>query len=185
MKERGFTVVEVLVVIIVMAILLTLAVVNIRSSQVNARDAERRADVENIAMVLETFYNGTHPSMYSGVNEVTKVYPGSFDLINPPEGSYVPDYLKSRLPKESLYAPGTDPEGAWSLVAATNTNTTPTGVTPQPTISTYVYQPMQESSFCNGAFFYEGCKSFSIYYALEAPTPECPDSICVVRSKHQ
>ena len=40
MKARGFTVVEILVVIIIMAILLTLAVVNVRSTQINARDAE-------------------------------------------------------------------------------------------------------------------------------------------------
>ena len=185
MKSRGFTVIELLVVIIIMAILLTLAVVNVRSTQMNARDAERRADVENIAMVLETFYNSTHPPMYAYVNDITRVYPGSFDLLNPPEGTYVQDYVKARLPKGSLYAPGADLEGDWSLVAATNTNTTLTGVTPQPTTSTYVYQPLQESFFCYGAFFYEECKSFSIYYALESPTKDCPDKICVIRSKHQ
>lgn len=63
MKSRGFTIVELIVTITIMAILLTLGVVNLRSSQANARDAERKTDIESLATNLETFYNsGTNSS---------------------------------------------------------------------------------------------------------------------------
>ena len=56
MKRRGFTIVELLVVITIMGALLILNVVNLRGSQISARDAERKVDIESIAANLETFY---------------------------------------------------------------------------------------------------------------------------------
>ena len=56
MKQYGFTVVELVITIAIMGILLTLAVVNVTSTQVNARDVERVSDVESIASHLETVY---------------------------------------------------------------------------------------------------------------------------------
>jgi prepilin-type N-terminal cleavage/methylation domain-containing protein len=56
MNRRGFTIVELVIVIAIMAVLLTLGVVNVRASQIDARDAERKTDIETIAQHLETFY---------------------------------------------------------------------------------------------------------------------------------
>ena len=56
MKRRGFTIIELMVVIAVMGALLILNVVNLRGTQISARDAERKTDIETLASHLETFY---------------------------------------------------------------------------------------------------------------------------------
>ena len=62
--------VELIVVMVIMAILLTLGIINVNNTRVNQRDAERRADAENIARGLERYYNevninpATNASMY-------------------------------------------------------------------------------------------------------------------------
>jgi len=67
MKLRGFTIVELIIIITIMGILLTLGVVNLSSSQASARDAERKGDLEGIAMYLETFYtSGSDNSLSRG-----------------------------------------------------------------------------------------------------------------------
>jgi len=56
MKRRGFTIIELIIVVTIMGILLTIGVVNLRGSQANGRDAERKVDVDTIALHLETYY---------------------------------------------------------------------------------------------------------------------------------
>lgn len=56
MVRRGFTIVELLIVIAIMGILLVLAVVNVRSTQITARDTERKGDVEAISLAMDNFY---------------------------------------------------------------------------------------------------------------------------------
>lgn len=56
MKRRGFTIVELLIVITIMGALLILSVANLRGSQISARDSERKTDVETIALHLDNFY---------------------------------------------------------------------------------------------------------------------------------
>lgn len=156
MKERGFSVVEILVVVIVMTILLTLAVVNVRSSQANARDAERTSDVENTALRLETFYNTSAPvgggSRYPGTSTINKsslqtLLPG-FDFAN-------------------MRAPGNDNEATINLVPATNTNETPAGVAPQPSIDTYVYQAINTDGTLCTDHTSQTCRRFNIFYRSE------------------
>lgn len=55
--NRGFTIVEVLVTLVIIGIIMGLGTVGLRSSLANGRDAERRADVETIARGLEQRYN--------------------------------------------------------------------------------------------------------------------------------
>lgn len=52
--RRGFTVVELVVVMVIMAILLAIGGLAIGSSRANARDAERTSDIEILARGLET-----------------------------------------------------------------------------------------------------------------------------------
>ncbi len=56
MKRSGFTIIELMVVIVIMGALLILNVANLRGSQLSARDAERKTDIEAIAANLETYY---------------------------------------------------------------------------------------------------------------------------------
>lgn len=53
--RRGFTIVELVVVMTIMTILLVLGVVGLSTSQSYARDAERKTDAENIARAIERF----------------------------------------------------------------------------------------------------------------------------------
>ena len=170
MKARGFTVVEILVVIIIMAILLTLAVVNVRSTQINARDAERQTDVENIAIRLESYYNAPKGATGGGSH-----YPATADIT--------PDALQTMLPEfntTNFRAPGNNDEGTINLVPATNIDETAEGVRPQPTYTSYVYQPIDEGGqkLCTTAMY--NCRRFNIFYRLEID-----GSIQVIKSKHR
>lgn len=79
--NRGFTVVEVLVTLVVIGIILGLGTVGIRSSLVNARDAERKADIETIARGLEQRYKRSYSYSWvdgGGVTQTATFGPGDY-----------------------------------------------------------------------------------------------------------
>lgn len=55
-KQRGFTIVELLIVIVVIAILAAITIVAYNGIQKRARDAERAQDISSIQKVLEVYY---------------------------------------------------------------------------------------------------------------------------------
>jgi len=57
MKNLGFTLVELLIVMAILAILASLGFSQYRTSQQKARDAQRKADLSNVARALEMYYN--------------------------------------------------------------------------------------------------------------------------------
>jgi len=82
MRRRGFTIIELVIVIAIMAILMTLGMVNLRSSQANARDTQRRVDIASIAQHLETYYtSGTDFSVFSQCTGGTVTYNGLYTVI--------------------------------------------------------------------------------------------------------
>jgi type II secretory pathway pseudopilin PulG len=173
MNRRGFTIVELIIVITIMIILLGLGVANLRNSQINGRDAERKTDIENIVLNLETYYeSGTDGSTSIGV------YPSTTELIGH-ETTILRD-----IDMKSLAAPSNS-ETASSLVVATCTGAcvqTTIGVIPSPTINTYVYQPLQsDGTLCNqGVSGSQECRKFNLYYKLEAD-----NTVYMVTSKNQ
>jgi prepilin-type N-terminal cleavage/methylation domain-containing protein len=64
-KSKGFTIVELLIVIVVIAILATLVIVTFTGIQKKARDSQRQTDVTAVASHLEAFYanNGYYPTL--------------------------------------------------------------------------------------------------------------------------
>ncbi len=56
-KKQGFTLMELLVTIAILGILATVGWGQYRTSQEKARDAQRKADLDNIARALEMYYN--------------------------------------------------------------------------------------------------------------------------------
>lgn len=157
MNRRGFTIVELLIVIALMGILLTLSVVNLRSTQISSRDTERKTDIDTIASQLEIYYKvGTDNSTVLGR------YPSTAELNNSTN-------IQANLRDADLKS--FTPPGATSadtgFVAATNSTQTTAGVSPQPTTSTYIYQPLQQNeTLCNSAA--QMCTKFNLYYKLES-----------------
>jgi prepilin-type N-terminal cleavage/methylation domain-containing protein len=156
MNRRGFTITELLIVITIMTILLVLGVVNLRSSQQNGRDIERKTDLETIASHLETYYTSG-----SDVNVSVGNYP-STDLVT--SSSSMTNFLRDIDP-QSLLAPGTT-NPTQSFIAAINTDETTGGVQPTPSYTTYIYQPLTgTNTLCIAS---AACVRFNLYTKLES-----------------
>jgi prepilin-type N-terminal cleavage/methylation domain-containing protein len=168
LRSRGFTLIEVLVTITIMVILMTLAVVNLRSTQVNARDAERKSDIESIARHLDSLY--------------IRGFPAS---LNIPRGSYPStvvmndatnrNLIFADLPKELLIDPGKTTSSetifmATNIFTGTDAKNSPaTSVLPAPGNDyPYVYQPIaDDKTLCDNNPAGEVCRSFNIYTWIE------------------
>ena len=63
MKKKGFTLVELLIVIAIIALLATLAIISFTTAQRKSRDAKRKEDISQIQKALEIYYfeNGEYP----------------------------------------------------------------------------------------------------------------------------
>jgi prepilin-type N-terminal cleavage/methylation domain-containing protein len=71
-KESGFTIIELLIVIIVIGILATLVITTFSGIQRNARDRTREADINALHSQIEYYYgqNGTYPTL-ANLNDAT------------------------------------------------------------------------------------------------------------------
>lgn len=63
-KNAGFTLIEIMVVMAIIGVLAAISVGSYRSSQIKARDAERKNDLKQIANSLEVYFNdkGQYPA---------------------------------------------------------------------------------------------------------------------------
>ena len=107
-RWTGFTIVELVVVMVIMAILLTLAGFTLNRSQGNSRDAERNTDIAVIARGLETRYREGDPK--SGLPAY--VAPGSYPdvdemayIIGNTVSTFTPTQVSGGYSNEAL--PGT------------------------------------------------------------------------------
>jgi len=164
MKQRGFTVVELIITITIMGILLLVTVVNVNATQAAARDDERKSDVESFALNLETFFtNGRDGSTVFGR------YP-SIGLTTSGVTS-IKDNLRD-IDLKSVTAPGVTDPLQTLLMAPDNT-------AQNPTKDQYIYQPLQaDGSLCTSGGQY--CTKFIIYYRTEVD-----NAVHTVLSKNQ
>ncbi len=72
--QKGFTIIELLIVIAIIAILALLVLNNFQGAQAKARDSQRRTDINNVHAKLEEFYN--EKSGYPNENLTTTLLPG-------------------------------------------------------------------------------------------------------------
>lgn len=114
---RGFTIVELLIVIVVIAILAAISVVAYQGIQERARDSQRLQDVKTIAKALEMYYldNGRFPKSdcFSSGCPSTKQINGAWATTadgtwSVLEAALVPKYLSS-LPKDPSAKEGATP----------------------------------------------------------------------------
>ncbi len=174
MLRRGFTVVEIIITLTIMGILLALAVVNLNATQISSRDDERKADVKAISDALETYFT-------AGTDNSTALqqYPETTALSTSSVSTETQLRAAFRdVTIESFIAPGAANLGA-SFMIATNATQTTSGVTPQPTISQYVYQPLAANATLCTAVAVE-CRKYNLYYRLESDS-----TVYKVMSKNQ
>lgn len=82
MKNKGFTFVELLVVVTIIAVLSSVAIVSFQSTNRNSRDAKRKADLEQVRAALELYRaeNGVYPDDVSFGSTITD---GTNTYLNP------------------------------------------------------------------------------------------------------
>lgn len=104
-RLRGFTLVELLVTISILAILMTIALISFGNIQRGARDGRRKSDISNIQSALEQYHadQGAYPSTITFDSPLTNqdgiIYP-----TPPPNPPPVKTYLP-KIPKEANSSP--------------------------------------------------------------------------------
>lgn len=66
-KKQGFTLIELLVVIAIIALLAAIVLVSLNTARTKARDTKRIADLKQIQLALEMYYddNGSYPNRHT------------------------------------------------------------------------------------------------------------------------
>lgn len=80
--ERGFTLIELLVVVAIIGILSSVVLASLNNARSKGRDARRIADIRQIQLALEMYYDS------SGTNEYPEEVSGRV-----PESALAPDYI--------------------------------------------------------------------------------------------
>ena len=102
-KQRGFTIVELLIVIVVIAILAAITIVAYNGIQTRARDSQRDADLASIQKALELYYsdNGMYPPA-SGSTSINGSWSTTADASWPNlANAVVPTYV-SAFPRDPI-----------------------------------------------------------------------------------
>jgi prepilin-type N-terminal cleavage/methylation domain-containing protein len=188
--HRGFTIVEMLITLVVMAVLLTLGVVSLRGVIANGRDNERATDINTIARGLEQRYTlgnpvatatapEAQPGSYPGVNEILHML-GNFRSGYTP-GTVTGGYMTKGLPGTSLSS-FTNPSGQYAFAQACVFACAPAGDATQLNTAfgggdKYIYEAVDSNGniCCCG-----NCNRFNLYYKQEAT-----NTIITVKSKHR
>ncbi len=141
-ERRGFTLIELMIVMVIMVILLGLGVAAMGNLQAQARDSERRRDAEAIARGLEQFYNQGNPV---SITRYSTTFNGKFAYPDPTMMKFmmgcqlpvayspnkIPSNLLTSLPgttPQSLTAPGKEKDALWKQFNSTCDGTVPNSI---------------------------------------------------------
>lgn len=94
-KQRGFTLIEIMVVVVILGVLAALVVPQIMSRPDQAKGAAAQSDIKAIAMALDIYKldNHQYPSSQQGLEALVNKPSG-----NPPARNWNPDGYLKRLP---------------------------------------------------------------------------------------
>jgi prepilin-type N-terminal cleavage/methylation domain-containing protein len=174
-RRTGFTLIELLITITILGALIVLSVVSLRSLQANARDEERKTDVENIARGLELRYVNGNPKVttpsyvqkgtYPGVNEMLHAMGWDRSDFAPTQivGGYLTDLLPDTTPSDFV-APVSG--GTFGIIClwACQPAETASVVDAETTLSKYIYEPIDASgNICSNG----NCVRYNLYYRTE------------------
>ena len=115
-RKQGFTIVELLIVIVVIAILAAITIVAYNGTQQRARDARRDQDVAAIAKALELYYidNGKYPSG-GGSTNINSWWTTSSDASWQTLQTSLSNYINNQpLPKDPSQGAGSAMSGGLS-----------------------------------------------------------------------
>ena len=90
-NKRGFTLIELLVVIAIIGILSSVVLASLNSARRKGRDARRIADVKQLQLALELYYdaNGSYPAALTAANLVTPGYIAALS-VDPTDATVYP-----------------------------------------------------------------------------------------------
>lgn len=155
MKLRGYTIVELVIVITIMGILLSLGTVGMLNSQSSGRDSERKADIDAIALHLE--------NLYSSGNTEKSFASGRYPSTSATELGSNPASLLRDIDPKSLDTP---PASGTSNLDYALTASDQTSIA---SINKYLYQPLWYDGttwqICDSPS--EECRKFVLYAKLE------------------
>jgi general secretion pathway protein G len=127
-KQKGFTIVELLIVIVVIGILATLVIVTFSGIQQKARNTKRQTDINAISSHVEAYYasNGYYPTL-AHMNDATWRSTNTKGLdpaaLKDPKGS-AQTLAGTTTANSYVYAPTTDASGDCSADETTCTKYT-------------------------------------------------------------
>lgn len=177
--RQGFTIVEIVIVMVIMTVLMTLGIASFVSSQGAARDSEREEDVASIARGIEARYlrgnqhitSVSSPASpqtiaaysYPGINEMKHIFGEAETVFSPNQisGGYAAETLTG-VSTQQLSPPNqTRTQLYYCDPTSCLTNST------QVTVDAYFYEPRDSSgSLCRT----NACSEFYIFYKTEDGT---------------
>ncbi|QQS69260.1 prepilin-type N-terminal cleavage/methylation domain-containing protein [Candidatus Saccharibacteria bacterium] len=149
-SKKGFTIVELLIVIVVIGILATLVIVTFTGIQQKGRNSQRQTDVKAIQSQVEAFFaqHGFYPT-----------------LADLQSATFVSTYLKG-LPPEALK----DPKGPTANIGGTTDSDNYSYVAEGPTGGTVTCDNAVANPLTGGEPVDNGCDAFTVSATLEGST---------------
>lgn len=191
MNRRGFSVVELAIVIALIGILSLLLFASLRSSQVSARDDERRAKAEIIANSLESLHKAGNPSQ----NQTPGLYPNIATINAAISSSQLTSLLPNIDDSTVTFSWSSDSSVKLKTIVPSsglsNRNNTENMsiIEPLVALDQFAYEPLRHvtsgSTTDNDQWAYcqlstHDCRRFNLYYRTEAD-----DAVQVIRSVQQ